>query len=325
MPTNVASGSWCTINLIEPSSSTASTSSSIDQKKIPCKEYKHETSTDPTTGAIREIVTIESQRASPFEIDIHVKPTAYSALHRPSTDGPDSTNQHELLKPDDYYHEFFLDGISIGAGTRPKTVTDSWKIAQVHSGDYEARSLQFASVDLVDPDDHPDQICQDEKVIKSLGTIQINITRCTAVYQTRLPFANHHTSTSNQMKFSERSKKARLATTAGLAPVSTCQQPFPAQLWTPIAWDPQPFLQFIFKYKPRSILETEGLIKPEIIIEVDSDKENECKKEKTKQEKNINGNNKRIKSEEGDQKKNRADLKDKKPKIVDLTLSDDSD
>ncbi|KAI9624945.1 hypothetical protein H4Q26_016512 [Puccinia striiformis f. sp. tritici PST-130] len=170
------------------------------------------------------------------------------------------------LKPDDYYHEFFLDGISIGAGTRPKTVTDSWNSA-------------------VDPDDHPDQICQDEKVIKSLGTIQINITRCTALVW---------------------------LLTAGLAPVSTCQQPFPAQLWTPIARD------------PAIPSKTEGLIKPEIIIEVDSDKENECKKEKTKQE-NINGNNKRIKSEEGDQKKNRADLKDKKPKIVDLTLSDDSD
>ncbi|EHS62460.1 uncharacterized protein PGTG_20585 [Puccinia graminis f. sp. tritici CRL 75-36-700-3] len=63
------------------------------------------------------------------------------------------------------------------------------------------------------------------------------------------------------MGFSERSKKALLATTAGLTPDSTqSTSPPPQSTWEVDEEDPHPFLQFIFNYKPRAILEAEGII-----------------------------------------------------------------
>ncbi|KAH9473988.1 hypothetical protein Pst134EA_001043 [Puccinia striiformis f. sp. tritici] len=354
MPTNTASGSSCAINLIQPSTST-------DQKKTACQEYKHESKIDPTTGAIQEIVTIESQDASPFEIVLDVKPTSHSALTNPRS----SLVSREMI-PQDYYYQFYLDGIGIGKTKQSKLeLSMPFNVAKIYSHDYStSQSLQFAKINLVDPDDYeqdPDQVedrmCQDEKVIKSLGTIRVDISKCNLTYRSK-PLAaksTHAVKTTNQMKFSERSKKACLSTTAGLAEESVSDRSAPTMEWQITQQDPHPFLQFIFKYKPRSILESEGTISPKkeevklvvpAIVESDSEPEiinnqsssshnnnNKKKKKEIKPQiiKSENNNNKRIKSEDHlEIKKNlhtdkKIKKEDKKPKIIDLTLSDDDD
>ncbi|KNF00297.1 hypothetical protein PSTG_06470 [Puccinia striiformis f. sp. tritici PST-78] len=386
MPTNKASGAWCTINLIQPSPSDGTST------KTACQEYKHETSTDATTGAIQEIVTIESQHASPFEMVINVQPTTYSLINQPSLD-PESV---EIPEPtlNDYYFEYFLDGISIGHSRQPRLnptlpryaskiyssdyatirlfqfanvnlvdpddyqdqsitkneddkICDDEKVikaqpklnptlpryaSKIYSSDYATiRLFQFANVNLVDPDDYQDQstkneddkICDDEKVIKALGTIRVDVTKVTLAWQPRLKKDRQSSviATTNQMKFSERSKKACLATTAGLSLQSSSDRSPPVMDWFIKSKDPNPFLQFIFKYKPRSILESEGTIVPVKAeeITIDSDTENEVKK---------NLNNKRIKAEEEEEEEkelvnNKRVKEEHKPKIIDLTNSDD--
>ncbi|KAH9473990.1 hypothetical protein MJO28_000176 [Puccinia striiformis f. sp. tritici] len=326
MPTNAASGAWCSINLIQLSPTDQTPT------KIPCQEYKHETKTDTKTGAIQEIVTIESQDASPFEIVINIQPATYSFMNRPLSHSGSEANQ--LSIQDDYCFEYSLDGICIGhsrhSKTKPKFPYHVTKISSSDGSTY--RSLQFAKVNLVDPDDYQeenqvDKICNDENVIKSLGTIRVDVFRATLVYQPKP--ANTHSElmdvmTTNQMKFSERSKKACLSTTAGLTEQSNYTSPPPLTKWRTIRQDPEPFLQFIFKYKPRSILETEGTITPVVVTattveKIDSEKEDESKKKK-KRENGINKNNKRIKTEDEDKKI--VHKKDKKPRIVNLTGSD---
>ncbi|KAH9467237.1 hypothetical protein MJO29_001050 [Puccinia striiformis f. sp. tritici] len=325
MPTNKASGAWCTINLIQPSPSDGTST------KTACQEYKHETSTDATTGAIQEIVTIESQHASPFEMVINVQPTTYSLINQPLLD-PESV---EIPEPtlNDYYFEYFLDGISIGHSRQPKLNPTLPRYAsKIYSSDYATiRLFQFANVNLVDPDDYQDQstkneddkICDDEKVIKALGTIRVDVTKVTLAWQPRLKKDRQSSviATTNQMKFSERSKKACLATTAGLSLQSSSDRSPPVMDWFIKSKDPNPFLQFIFKYKPRSILESEGTIVPVKAeeITIDSDTENEVKK---------NLNNKRIKAEEEEEEEkelvnNKRVKEEHKPKIIDLTNSDD--
>ncbi|KAI9607515.1 hypothetical protein KEM48_001525 [Puccinia striiformis f. sp. tritici PST-130] len=66
--------------------------------------------------------------------------------------------------------------------------------------------------------------------------------------------------TTNQMKFSVWSKKVFLSTTAGLNEESISPYPRPEKLWGVKKQDPHPFLQFIFNYKPRSVLEDEGTV-----------------------------------------------------------------
>ncbi|KAH9473989.1 hypothetical protein Pst134EA_001044 [Puccinia striiformis f. sp. tritici] len=332
MPTNAATGASCTINLIQPASSTASTSSSTNLNKIPCQEYKHQTTTDPATGAIQEIVTIESQPASPFEIVINIKPTTYSSLRRsPSHHTSGATRD---LAPEGYCFRYLLDGIPIGRCKQHKLKRKFPHYARsIYSSDRSTlRSFQFDNVHLVDPDDYQeenrtDQICNDDKVIKSLGTIQIDVIRSTFTSHPRRS-KNHsrvNVVTTNQMKFSERSEKACLSTTVGLAEESISDRSPSATHWRTVKRDPQPFLQFIFKYKPRSILESEGTITPSVTIEtadtaveIDSEKEDESKKN-TKNGKNKN--NKRIKNEDEDGKPVNNN-KDKQPKIIDLTGSD---
>ncbi|KNF00302.1 hypothetical protein PSTG_06475 [Puccinia striiformis f. sp. tritici PST-78] len=100
------------------------------------------------------------------------------------------------------------------------------------------------------------------------------------------------------MKFSERSKKACLSTTAGLTEQSIYTNPPPLPMWHAIDQHSKPFLQFIFKYKPRSILETEGTITP-VITAVDVE---EIDFKKKKNENGTNKNNRRIKTEDEDKK-----------------------
>ncbi|KAH9467244.1 hypothetical protein MJO29_001056 [Puccinia striiformis f. sp. tritici] len=315
MPTNAASGAWCSINLIQASLSDGTST------KTACQEYKHETSTDATTGAIQEIVTIKSQDASPFELVVNIRPTTYSLINQ------SLTNSGSFSIAEDYVFTYFLDGIRIAVSKQPKTSTKfPHLVTKISSSDRTTyRSLQFAKVNLVDPDDYQeknqvDKICNDENVIKSLGTIRVDVFRATLVYQPR-PVKTRCkpiVTTSNQMKFSERSKKACLSTTAGLTEQSIYTNPPPLPMWHAIDQHSKPFLQFIFKYKPRSILETEGTITP-VITAVDVE---EIDFKKKKNENGTNKNNRRIKTEDED-KKIVHNKKDKKPKIIDLTGPDD--
>jgi hypothetical protein len=84
------------------------------------------------------------------------------------------------------------------------------------------------------------------------------------------------------------------------------------------------FLQFIFKYKPRVILEAEGTIvreptHPHAIHEKDEDEEDE------EQETERKPCPKRVKSEPHNADDKLNNRQDKKPKMIDLTGLGDSD
>ncbi|KAA1115417.1 hypothetical protein PGT21_036239 [Puccinia graminis f. sp. tritici] len=336
MPLNAASGSTCSIRLRVDGT----------EARIGCQEYKHQTAINPTNRAIQEVVTIESQQASPFEILIDIKPTTYSAIIHPLA----PRAPHQSLVAEDYICNIYLDGIIVACHRRPRsTAADPSRISRVFSHDYSRiRALQFAAVNLVDPDDYngtthdqqagsirnpSDKICEDETVIKSLGTIRIDVVRATLAYLPRVPVRNQPpTQTTNQMKFSERSKKARLATTAGLAQGSLATSAPPVMEWHVRTQDPNPFLQFIFNYKPRMILEAEGTIPapplavappppqrapdpaPVELVELETDP-SENKNQKPKK-----GNKRRVKVEDEDSKE--LKISTKKSKVIDLTGSD---
>ncbi|KAA1123047.1 hypothetical protein PGTUg99_014222 [Puccinia graminis f. sp. tritici] len=278
MPINSASGASCQINLLQPSPSAGSPSI-----RTPCEEYDHQTTLDPTTGAIQEMVTIQSQQASPFGILIDIKPTAYSSLKQqqqqqhPTNPLQSSTHDHQLMIiPEDYACKIILDGIRVGSYRHPKSASCSKKhITRIVPADgLTFQALQFAKLNLVDPDDYDDnnhqslvstdpidRICEDETVIRALGTIQIDVFRCTLVAQPRrittptttiVPPVKPPTITSNQMKFSERSKKARLSTSAGLAQQATSRAPPSEMRWLDQSIDPFPFLQVARRIHPGS-------------------------------------------------------------------------
>ncbi|PLW23788.1 hypothetical protein PCASD_08756 [Puccinia coronata f. sp. avenae] len=303
MPWNAASGASCSINLLPENAA-----GFLPAVGLPCTEYRTRSARDGATGAVQEIATIESQGACPFEIALTLTPNAYShvsasapgQLQQPSLapappllqppsipDAPPDQSSAltlyqpppmlpcslDLLQCPDYAYEIILDGVYVGESalrrsTLPRTLHDR----KICSSDLTTeRRLQFAPVQLVDPDDHmhaedpTERICQDEKVIKAIGTIQINVYRCRVVSRPRPTHDSRAPSqTSNQMKFDERSKKASLSTTAGLAPAVPNTQALPMMVWEAIDHDPHPFLQFIFHYKPRCILELEGIIPPTV-------------------------------------------------------------
>ncbi|KAA1085311.1 hypothetical protein PGT21_002738 [Puccinia graminis f. sp. tritici] len=294
-----------TPHLIMPSNSTSSTSCSIypiDHPTLPAglpsQEYKHHTMKSTITGAIQEIVIIESNQGTSFEISLDIKPTAYAALHQQSSAKESTNNRNNPpLREDDYLIYVLLDGINIQRSKRHRFQRTPTRISGVYSSDRSSsRSFQFGSIQLVDPDDHPhsaqdpaDQICEDEKIIQALGTIQVNIVKCTLgspqPVPRRIARANQpshransnqrcaaNLRTTNQMKFSERSKKACQLNTAGLSqPIPSTHNgrggagiPFPGKktIRPVVHEEPNPFLQFIFRYKPRAILEAEGIIAP---------------------------------------------------------------
>jgi hypothetical protein len=241
MPINSASGSTCTISLLQPNAI---------PNRLPCREYQYRSARDPTTGAIQEIVTIESQNASPFEISLDIKPNTYLLNHPTTT----TTSTRKL---NDCVYWAYLDGIEVGwtysHGSGPHSI-DFWRVFAEDFSTY--RALQFAPLNLVDPDAQdpdpdPDRsICEDKQVLNSLGIIRLDIFRCNLVLKPfRLEDHQDHVDyhlfkTTNQMGFSERSKKALLATTAGLTPHSTRSAlPPPQSTWEVDEEDPHPFLQ----------------------------------------------------------------------------------
>ncbi|OAV91882.1 hypothetical protein PTTG_11957, partial [Puccinia triticina 1-1 BBBD Race 1] len=292
MPVNAASGASCTINLRQRASAKPRRYISV-----PWQEYNHETTVDPMTGAIQEIVTIESPPASRFEIVFDIKPSAYSLICRPdSTATTGSQSPFPEEEEEDHVCNIYLDGIAVGTHHRHKLSSDVPKRRDKIFSDETTRYrwLEFANVKLVDLNDcslkvvdPADKICEDEDVIKSLGTIRIDIFRSTLVYARRPrppKYPGPPLVTTNQMKFSERSIKNCLSTTAGLSQQSIINHT-PSDLTIVIKEiDPNPFLQFIFKYKPRSVLEAEGTIeRPTIEVEVDR-KHEEKSNEQTENE-----------------------------------------
>ncbi|KAA1135443.1 hypothetical protein PGTUg99_025511 [Puccinia graminis f. sp. tritici] len=276
MPTNTVSAARCTIKLITPSSSSASTKPT----KTACQEYSQQSITDPITGAFKEIVTIESKQSSRFQISFQVHHTAYDLLERtkPSRSSR-STATGKPLKSSDYVVDFFLDGISIGGGYHQHHTQTARRhtISAFPSSNITARPLQFAPLHLVDPDDYPqdltgveapaEQVCQDEEIIRSLGTIEVKITRCELSLKERRSNRKRIRlrPTSNDMMFSESIKKARLSSTAGLGQPTFYERENDRISYRVRCQDPNPFLHFIFKYKPRAVLIAEGILPPPII------------------------------------------------------------
>ncbi|WAR58234.1 hypothetical protein PtB15_5B467 [Puccinia triticina] len=124
-----------------------------------------------------------------------------------------------------------------------------------------ARPYQFAPIKLVDPDDAPQEICENEEIIKSLGTIELKIFKCKLVVgkRSKPPPRLSGTKTTNEMSFSEDSKKARLSSTAGLGE-PTVRTPKDRTEYIVRKKAAHPFLHFIFHYKPRLILVAEEVI-----------------------------------------------------------------
>ncbi|KAA1065235.1 hypothetical protein PGT21_032997 [Puccinia graminis f. sp. tritici] len=277
MPTNSASAARCTIKLITPPSST-----STKPTKTACQEYSQQSIKDPITGAFKEIVTIESKQSSRFQISFQVHHTAYDLLERTKPTCSSSTETDRALKSSDYLVEVLLDGISIGGYHQHRSQTPRpHNLNAFRSSETTTRLLEFAPLHLVDPDDFvqvldhvagnptPEQmICQDEQIIRSLGTIELKITRCELSMKRRAPSIKQIRSrqTTNQMHFSEAIKKTRLSSTVGLGLPTLDERGKDKVSYRVNSKDRNPFLHFIFHYKPRSILIAEGILPASPII-----------------------------------------------------------
>ncbi|MBW0524535.1 hypothetical protein O181_064250 [Austropuccinia psidii MF-1] len=211
----------------------------------------------------------------------------------PDDDLDDEIPDHD--DQDDYLIFIYLDGLCVQRSKRYRHQKGPTLISGVYSKDKKTtRNFQFSKLSLVDPDDErfePEnlkkELCDNEKVIQSLGSIRVDIVRCKLGHPKpikpsrrknlipQIKSANKSKSsiqpsqfdpsfrTSNQMKFSERTKKAAfLSNTAGLG------EELPKNIEEkkssrPVEWkDDHPFLQFIFNYKSRALLEAEGVITP---------------------------------------------------------------
>ncbi|OAV92626.1 hypothetical protein PTTG_12247 [Puccinia triticina 1-1 BBBD Race 1] len=295
MPTNAVSGASCTISILDPSSTIS----------MPCTEYLQESLKDPETGAYQEVVTIESTQSSPFEITVDIHPTAYDLLAKRAGNGHSGSRKpYRSLKLYDYTYDIFLDGVYVTGmicnrcrKPGPETISEVIENNTV-------RSFQFAPLKLVDPDSHLDnhqdtasasKICEDSKIIESLGTIEVRVHKCHLSLREiktkrKKRKEDELTMTSSDMSFLESSKQVRLSSTAGLSepallePVSSPKAK--GKRYVIKSEEENPFLQFIFKYRPRSILIAEGIIPTPTIgntedtaIIIGSDHEGEVKEE----------------------------------------------
>ncbi|OAV90813.1 hypothetical protein PTTG_28176 [Puccinia triticina 1-1 BBBD Race 1] len=183
------------------------------------REYRHESIKDPVTHAFKEIVTIESTNSGRFQINLDIKPTACCLLEKTAANQSGRTTARKSLTPHDCVADTLMDGIEIS------------------------------------------QICENEEIIKSLGTIELKIFKCKLVVgkRSKPPPRLSGTKTTNEMSFSEDSKKARLSSTAGLGE-PTVRTPKDRTEYIVRKKAAHPFLHFIFHYKPRSILVAEEVI-----------------------------------------------------------------
>ncbi|WAQ82548.1 hypothetical protein PtA15_2A865 [Puccinia triticina] len=258
----------CTIRLVP--TKTQDQSETTTNEAITCQEYRHESTLDPINHVFKEVVTIESTNSGQFQIDLDINPTVCCVLENTAANQSGRTTAQKSLISLDYAVKISLDGIEIGTAKMPRTQDGQATYAQVLSTDHTAfRLFQFSPIKLVDPDDDSEttkEICQDEQVIKSLGTIQLEIFKCQLrAHKNHIPYGSTDgTKTTNEMSFSESNKKARLSSTAGLGdPIIREAKPYTKYTITQQA--AHPFLHFIFQYKPQSILVAEGIIPNPVI------------------------------------------------------------
>lgn len=244
---------------------------------LPAQEHHVHLASSSITGAIQQIATIESTPDTTFEISVELEPTSYSLAHRPES--PDEM--------DDFLIFIILDGVEVQRSKRHRSQRGPTKISGCFTDDGRSRKFQFAKLTLVDPDDPIEgtknekiesSMCMDEKICQALGTIQVNIVRCQLSdkrpINPRSSNSNNNNhrrpgkdlKTTNQMTFSERTKKVLLSDTAGLSEASVVangnrsfngtKRSVRSVLWK----DKNPFLQFIFEYSSKAVLEAKGII-----------------------------------------------------------------
>ncbi|KAH9462693.1 hypothetical protein MJO28_002545 [Puccinia striiformis f. sp. tritici] len=253
MPTNAVSGASCTIDLLNPTSP-----STPSETWTTCTEYQYETTHDSLTGAPTETVTIESKQSCRFKVTYCIHPTACDLLKKKINTRQKAQGS---LRLSDYAVQVLLDGVSIVTSNQLRSRKPGpHGVTGICDGKSTYRDLQFAPANLVDPDDSTKQICEDESIISSLGTIEVRVFKCRLGRQKKIP-AYKTTATTNDMSFSENIKKTGLSTTAGLGKSNT-KQPSQKLRYDVTPSDPHPFLQFIFRYKPRPVLIAEGVIPP---------------------------------------------------------------
>ncbi|KAG0149587.1 hypothetical protein CROQUDRAFT_653400 [Cronartium quercuum f. sp. fusiforme G11] len=188
-----------------------------------CQEHHVHSASSAASGAIQQIATIESIPDTSFEIRVDIDPMSYSLSHRPES--PDVY--------DDFLIFVILDGVKVQRSKRHRSQRGPTHISGIFTHDGRSRHFKFAKLQLVDPEDETlapearkdlqDTLCSDEKICHSLGTIRVDIVRCELgdkkPVQPRSMGRNEREvlKTSNQMKFSEHTKKVLLTDTAGLS------------------------------------------------------------------------------------------------------------
>lgn len=225
---------------------------------LPAQEHHIHSASAAGSGAIQQIATIESMPNTSFEIGVEIDSTSYSLGFRP--EAPDDQ--------DDFLIFVTLDGVPVQRSKRHRSQGTSTRISGIFTPDGRSRNFRFAKLELVDPEDESldaearqniqETLCSDEKICQSLGTIRVDIVRCElgnkrpVVHQAARP-GREILKTSNQMKFSEHTKKVLLTDTAGLSeemvPSSqtrqnTSQFHGAKKSVRPIVWqDKDPFIQ----------------------------------------------------------------------------------
>ncbi|KAA1118841.1 hypothetical protein PGT21_007753 [Puccinia graminis f. sp. tritici] len=322
MPTNAISAASCTIKLLDPTKSTASTA---------CPEYLHQSLIDPKTGAHQEIVTIESKASHRFEISYDIHPTASDLLAKKSSNHSRSNKTCRSLRMHDYALEIWMDGLEIATSCSPRSrKLGPMSMSEVVENETSVRAFEFAPLKLVDPDDQLGddededdrgeklatklQVCQDEKIIKALGKIEVRFFKCKLTTREAKKSRAKSTGidptwtkTTNEMRFSEAVKIVGLSATAGLSqPTIIDPSPKGGKFYRIKSQDENPFLHFIFHYKPRPVLIAEGTIVPPALrrngrdpstaIRIESDSEPE--KEQSKRSKKEKARERVVKKEE---------------------------
>lgn len=115
--------------------------------------------------------------------------------------------------------------------------------------------FKFADLGLCEEDDsHPEQI------VKNLGTVSLKLFHC-KYSEMKLNYKSSIPSVASNNKFSERNKKASMIPhTISLGESITAPKPQSSTYYTVLEIDDQPFLQFVWQYRSRSMLITAGVI-----------------------------------------------------------------
>ncbi|KAI9618901.1 hypothetical protein H4Q26_012155 [Puccinia striiformis f. sp. tritici PST-130] len=259
MPTNATSAASCKISLLDPPLDEGSTG----ETWTACPEYQHKSLRDSETGTVKETVTIESKQSRRFRITIDVHPTAFNLLEKTVGNSSRSKKAPRSLKLHDSLSEVFLDGLQESRKIRPAIVDSNLRLSSSSTQTFDDQDGDPAA-STTKP-----ALCEDQDVIKALGTIEIHIYRCKLSREkkriTKSSSSNDtmSTKTTNQMSFSETIKTAA-STTAGLGQSVIDLNKYAnesAKRRRVEEQDPNPFLVFIFKHKPRSVLIDEKIIR----------------------------------------------------------------